>query len=259
MRMDYEQLYTQLAKIEKELKDRLAASQTLYKKIARESEAGDLKSVARDIAALDEQIQAQAQSLAALRQTVDGFDARAYFENGDFETQLLQCCKSCGVDVKGTFPVYEMFPYRVRLDAENQDVYINRKKLQCMRPASLVGVIRANQEKQGRASFNAQAFAGELCEAYDLALLRERKQAGADLYLTTLYKLLAPMSRTRRDYDQNSFAFDLARLFASGLEETRSGRRFQFGTSRNNNKAIRILDGEGREQFLATICFYMPE
>ena len=75
-------------------------------------------------------------------------------------------------------------------------------------------------------------------------------------YLTNIYKVLAPMSRFRKDYDQNNFAFDVARLYASDVEETKTGRKFQFGPSRNNEKAIRILDKEGKEQFLATIRFY---
>ncbi|MEY8427469.1 hypothetical protein AALA00_07070 [Lachnospiraceae bacterium 46-15] len=92
------------------------------------------------------------------------------------------------MDVRGDFPVYEMFPYRVKLDTENQDLYLDRKKVPCMRP--------------------------------------------------------------------QSFAFDLAHLYMSEIEETKSGRKFQFGPSRNNIKAIRILDRDGQEQFLATIRFY---
>ena len=30
------------------------------------------------------------------------------------------------------------------------------------------------------------------------------------------------MSRFRKEYDQQSFAFDLARLYTSGIEETKS-------------------------------------
>ena len=87
-------------------------------------------------------------------------------------------------------------------------------------------------------------------------MLFRSKQPQADIYLTSLYKFLAPMGRFRRDYDQQSFAFDLARLYMSEVEETKNGRKFQFGPSRNNGKAIRILDRDGQEQFLATIRFY---
>ena len=149
-----------------------------------------------------------------------------------------------------------MFPYRVKVDTENQDVYIDRKKVSCMRPLSLVNTIKAGQEKLNKASFNALSFATELAAAYDLVVLKSGKQAGADMYLQNIYKMMTPMSRARKEYDQQSFAFDIARLYAAEIEEIKDGRRFQFGPSRNNNKAIRILDQQGREQFLATIRFF---
>ena len=96
----------------------------------------------------------------------------------------------------------------------------------------------------------------ELADAYDLAVVKLKKRPESDIYLTSIYKLLAPMSRFRKDYDQHSFAFDLARLYMSDVEQTKNGKRFQFGPSRNNGKAIRILDKEGQEQFLATIRFF---
>ena len=64
------------------------------------------------------------------------------------------------------------------------------------------------------------------------------------------------MSRFRKDYDQQSYAFDLAKLYNSEAEETKSGRRFQFGSSRDGKKGIRILDKNGQEWFLSTICFF---
>lgn len=169
---------------------------------------------------------------------------------------MLAICQEKGVDVRGEFPVYEMFPYRVKVDTENQDLYLDRKKVQCMRPQSFVDIVQKGQEKLNKASFNALTFVNELADAYDLALLKLKKNPESDVYLTGLYKFLAPMSRFRKDYDQQNFAFDLARLYISEIEETKSGRKFQFGPSRNNNKAIRILDKDGREQYLATIRFY---
>ena len=67
------------------------------------------------------------------------------------------------------------------------------------------------------------------------------------------------MSRFRKDYHQQSFAFDLARLFISGIKETKNGKKFQFGPSRNSNKCIRILNADGKEEFLATIRFYQEQ
>lgn len=254
--MNYEELYRNLQTLQKTLKDSLAASQKLYKAIGKDSETGDLKNLSKDLAALTDITASQSDTLETMKEAIGQFDSKRYLESGDFTMQMLASCQDKGIDVKGEYPVYEMFPYRVKFDTENQDICIDRKKIHCMRPQSFVNTIKAGQDKLNKASFNALAFANELADAYDLALLKANKPAGTDLYLNSLYKFLAPMSRFRRDYDQQSFAFDLARLYAADLEEIKDGRRFQFGPSRNNSKAIRILDRDGHEQFLATICFY---
>ncbi len=254
--MNYEELYDSLQLMEKELKDKLVAMQKLHKGVVKDTESGDLKSLGRNLAALTEAADSQALILKNLAEAVEGFDAQQYFKSGDFTGQLLNCCKEKGIDVQGEYPVFEMFPYRVRIDEENQEIYLDRKKVQCVRPVSFAQTVKQGQDKLKKASFNEQAFANELSYAYDLEILKGKKAAGSDVYLTNLYKILAPMSRYRKDYDIQSFAFDLARLYISGIDEIKDGRRFQFGPSRNNNKAIRILDNEGHEQFLAMIRFF---
>ncbi len=254
--MDYENLYQDLQPDQKALKDALALLQKLFKSSCRETESGDVKNLIRDLSSMKEASSLLTSALESLEDTLKGFDAGAYFESGEFTGQMLEACRAKGVDVRGEFPVYEMFPYRVRVDAENQDLYLDRKKVQCMRPQSFVDMVQKGQEKLNKVSFNALTFVNELADAYDLAIMKLKKNPQSDVYLTGLYKFLAPMSRFRKDYDQQNFAFDLARLYTSGIEETKNGRRFQFGPSRNNNKAIRILDKDGKEQYLATIRFY---
>lgn len=254
--MNYEELYEAYQVLEKEMKDKINAVQKYYKAIAKEMEGGDLKSFRRDITLLEAAAAEESRILKDMEKLEAAFDSREYFEDGEYAAQMLTACEELGVDVQGEFPVYEMFPYKVKIDTENQDLYLDRKKVQCMRPQSFAKQVKAGQDKLMKATFNALAFANELADAYDLALLKLKKQPDADVYLTSLYKFLAPMGRFRRDYDQQSYAFDLARLYAAGLEEIRDGRRFQFGPSRNNNKSIRILDSNGVEQYLATIRFF---
>ncbi len=255
--MNYEDLYQTLQAQEKSLKDTMSSLSKLQKAIGRETESGDIKSLSRDLKAMTEAAAAVSSILGELETAVNDFDTKAYFESGDFAEQMLAACGEREIDVQGNFPTYEMFPYKIRLDAENQDVYMDRKKVQCVRPKHLADTIKAGQEKLNKAHFNAQTFLGELAEAYDLAVLKLHKRPGVDLYLSSLYKFLAPMSRFRKDYDQQSFAYDLARLYNSGEEATKSGRRFQFGPSKNNSgKSFRILDNNGKEQFLSMICFY---
>lgn len=255
--MNYENLYQTLKPQEKSLKDSLASLQRLQKTIGKETENGDLKSLTQNLKTMEETASVLSSILEEIKETVNSFDTKAYFESGDFAEQMLAACEEKEIDVQGDFPVYEMFPYKIKLDAENQDVYMDRKKVQCMRPKSLADTIKAGQEKLNKASFNAQTFLGELAEAYDLMVLKNKKRPGTDVYLSSLYKFLAPMSRYRKDYDQQSFAYDLARLYNSGVEETKNKRRFQFGPSKNNSgKSYRILDSNGNEQFLSMICFF---
>ncbi|MCD7865278.1 MAG: hypothetical protein LUG54_04550 [Clostridiales bacterium] len=256
--MNYEDLYQTLLPDEKTAKDNIASLQNLSKKITKETESGALKYLSRDLDNLAQTTAILAETIERLQAKVNAFDSRSYFESGDFASQMLDICHETELDVQGEFPVYEMFPYRIRLDVENQDVYMDKKRIQCMRPSSLVNTVKAGQEKLQKAHFNAQSFVGELAEAYDLAIVKQNRQTGTDMYLTTLYKLMTPMSRFRRDYNLQNFSFDIARLyteFVNGMNETKTGRRFDFGPARNNKKAVRILDANGKEQFLATIRF----
>lgn len=254
--MDYEELYRQYQLLEKTLKEELKGLQKLQKAIGKEMEQGDNKKLAADIVTMKQTSGDVSRTLEQIHELTAGFDVDAYIASGSFARQLLDLCKENHVDVIGNFPAFEMFPYKVLVDTENQDVYLNRKKISCIRPASLVQTVQQEQAKLMKASFNATRFAGELADAYDLAVIKLKKPQDSDVYLQTLYKFLVPMSRFRRDYDQQNFAFDVARLYTTEPFALKDGRKMQFGPSRNNKKALRILDNDGREQYLATIRFY---
>lgn len=254
--MNYEELYGSLQSLEKDLKDKQAAAQKQYKNAVKSTETGDIKSLYKNLETLAELISEQTDIVEKLWQKVEGFDARVYFESGDFAGQLLEVCKEKGIDVQGDYPVYEMFPYKVKIDAENQDIYVDKKRIPCVRPAELAKQIKLGQDKLDKAFFNAQSFLNELADAYDLLTIKGKKAPSADLYLLDIYKLMVPMARSRKEYDLQSFAFDLARLYASDIKTAKDGRFYQFGPSKKPNKMVRILDGEGVERFLSTIRFY---
>ncbi len=259
--MDYEDLYKQMLVIEKELKDKIKTQQKVLKSLSKSMEKGDLKSWNKNLTAMRAYIKEQETLMEEMQNQVDDFGIRAYVENGDFVEQLLACCARLEVDVKGDYPTYEMFPFRVRIDIENLDLYLDRKRVQCLRPLAFVQDVKASRDRLLKAAFDPRGFVKELAAAYDLMQLKQHQGQSpttkvGDIYLKSLYTVLTPMRRFRRDYDLQSFAFDLARLYASELCSTEDGRQFQFGPSRNINKAIRILDQDGREQYLATIRFF---
>lgn len=254
--MNYEDLFVQYQNLEKNLKDKTKLVAKLQKAIAKEMEGGDLLRCITDTASMKRASEEVTSLLEQIEALVTSFDQREYIEGGEFAEQLLAQCEENGVDVKGDYPVYEMFPNKLRIDP-NLDIILDRKKIACIRPYSLVQMVKKGQEKLLKASFNANRFASELAAAYDLALADLKKSPGSDQYLQKLYEYMVPMSRFRKDYDLQSFAFDIARLYHEGSSvEIKGGRKIQWGTSRDGKKAIRILDRNGREEFLATIRFF---
>lgn len=255
--MNYEELYQNLAQKLDQLQNALSMAKKAEKGLDKDLENGDLE----DLISCSQKLEEAGKLLhdAAIETTKEAsaFDGNAYISSGDYAAQMLAYFKEDNIDVAGEYPVYEIFPCRVKLDAENQEVIIDKKHYSCLRPKKLVEIVKANQERLNKAPFNASSFVNELYEAYGVALLKGKKTEGADIYLSVLYKLMAPMARARKEYDAQSFAFDLARLYQVRDEiSTKDGSRLQFGSSRNANKAIRILDANGNEQFLCTVSFY---
>ncbi len=258
--MNYEELYSDMLVKEKEIKENADGQQKVLKKIVQSIGQGDLKSVPKLISLMRDYSKNQDVALNALSETIDGFDAKEYIDGGDFAVQLLEACNAMNINVSGEFPVYEMFPFRVQINPESMDMTVNRKKVQTLRPRWLIDNIKAELDKLTRVSFNATAFASELVDAYDLSLLRQANgkpyALDADCNLLKIYEFLTPMKRFKKDYDKQSFAFDLARLYAAKDVVLEDGRKFQFGPSRQNAKAIRILDQNGAEQYITTIRFF---
>ncbi|MCL1808681.1 MAG: hypothetical protein FWG42_02815 [Clostridiales bacterium] len=265
--MNYEEFYQDLQALEKGIKEKLQGTQKSFKSITKNSEKGDLKNLAKGIAQLKVYL-GETEGLAeSLEELAGSFDGREYIESGDFAMQLVECCEQCSVDIKGEFPVYEIFPYKVRIDAENQELSVNKKKFQCARPLKFVQDIKASREKYLKAQFNASLFLNELAAAYDLNVaVKERKNKGKSkgkdvvdghqLMLWDIYSYIAPTQRAKKEYDMQNFAFDLARLYSSEIKATKDERKFQFGPGKATTKHIRILDGDGNEQMLETVRFY---
>ncbi|MDR0654346.1 MAG: hypothetical protein LBG12_13715 [Synergistaceae bacterium] len=258
--MDYQDFYGEYGTIANSLREQLSAQQRLLKRICKNVDNGDLKSTAKDLASTVSVAEECVRLASAITEKIAGVDMGAYLESGDFARQLVALCAENGINIKGEGSSYEIFPYRLKIDSQNEDVLINGRKAVGLRPRAVTEQLAKGRARLLAAAFNPAQYASELAAAYDLALLATPKgkpvPPDSDIYLTTLYKFLTPMRRFRREYDAQAYAFDLARLYAAESNESSDGRRFQFGPSRNNTKAIRIVDQAGNEQFLATIRFY---
>ena len=261
--MVYEEFLEEFKSLEKAVKESVKKLSSLENKIAKDAESGDIKAAEKDSAALETVTQTYLEAKKALGEHIASFDYRDYFLSGTFTEEMLSSLKDKGLDVVGDYPNYEVFPTKIKLDAENQEVVLGKKKIATMRPAHLADAAKTLVDKLESASFNALSFAQDLENAYTLMIARENEKAGsrkftfgAYLTLTDLYKIMVPLSRSRKDYDDTAFAFDVARLYIEnekGGFVTKSGRTVSFSTGRG--KGIRILDANGSEQLVSTISF----
>jgi len=262
--MDYEEFYQPFKQKEKSVADNLKRQHTVLKSVSKNASKGDLKSLVKDLNTMDSLISEYKSYLEELRAQAEGFDGKGYMLNGEFARQMLSACHDMGVDVKGDYPTYEMFPFKVKINGGDQDIYINKRRLPCVRPQYLISDIKKNKERLMKENFNTAAFLAELADAYDkLAILDGKGASSASrntkLLLKDIYKYITPMQRFRRDYELQNFAFDISRLYSSDIEFTRDHRRFILGPARNQSQNLRILDKNGMEQLLGTIEFFPKE
>ncbi|MBK5200680.1 MAG: hypothetical protein JJE21_04005 [Spirochaetaceae bacterium] len=253
--MNYEAFYQEYIEIEKINKDNIKNFNRFQKSLSKHIGQGEIKLVGQDIENIKVTNQIIENTTTQLEALMGTFKSQEYIESGEWADQMLDYGKLERIDIQGSFPIYEMFPFKVRIDSENQDIYIDRKKASYLRPSFFINQVKIMQEKLNKASFNALRFASELATCYDRMIIINGKKTGTDIYLLDLYALLVPMGRFKTDYNKQSFAFDIARLRRAGEITLKDGRKVQLGSSRNEKKAIRVLNDEGIEEFFSTIMF----
>ncbi len=254
---NYESLLEELKNPVKGVKDTAGATVSAQKKIQKNLELGNLTEVKKQLAALKETAETLSAQAAALQEQLDGFDVQKYFVSGDFTRQLLESCERKSIDVKGEKGVYEMFPYRIRIVGDEErpgEVWMDRKKVQSCRPEYVATTVQAGQAKLFAAKFNAEAFMTELGDAYEITCLRSGARIGSTQALTKIYRNLALMARTRKEYDMQAFAFDLSRAYEAGPEAwvSKTGKHYKFGTS-HEGSGIRVLSRTGVESYISTL------
>lgn len=261
--MRYEEFLESFLASDKTLKESIKKVAGLEGKMQKDSVKGDVKSLLKNVEALKNAVSSLEEAVSGVSETISSFDYSSYFTSGEFTEDMLMGLKDRKMDTVGEFPVFEVFPTRIRIDAENQEVILGKKKVPTMRPKILVDSAADLVEKLESATFNAQSFAQDLENAYWICVLQEKAKNTGKVsehlhYVPVLncYKVMVPLARSRKDYDEMAFAFDLARLFNAtkkGDFATKSGHTCLFGTGRG--KSVRILDDTGMEQLISTVCF----
>lgn len=255
--MNYEELYETLTVSEKKLSDALKELAKQNKILKADTENGDLKDMDKALGAFKKAFDNARASYKEIREAVDAFDRNAYVTSGQFARQLLKECEEKDMDVRELGGnSYEMFPNKVTISDETLDTTVDKKKYSYLRPQALAKKIQEDQAKLKKEKFNEERFLNELAEAYDVVLLKSgKKSASASVKLNDVYLRLAPTARAKKEYTKQAYAFDLARLWASNVRETKDGRRLDLGTMHDKPIGIRVLNQNGKEEYYATISF----
>ena len=262
--MDYESLYAEINEAEKKLNTAVADVKKHVSAMIKATDSGDLKALDKNISEAVRDIEAQSSRLQEVRDVLASFDRAAYIREGSFKDQILQECEKQHVDAKETGGnVLELFPNRLVINEEAQDVTVDKKRVSCLRHSWLVASIRKEQEKMGKASFNEQRFLDEVYAAYEAIIALEtvkntkkNKVISRSVKLTDIYKKMAPTARAKKDYDMLNFAYDISRVYSLDEKRAKNGMRMEIDTARGVDKnAIRILDAYGNEYFLTTVKF----
>ncbi|MBR4163905.1 MAG: hypothetical protein IKR11_10310 [Solobacterium sp.] len=255
--MNYEELASQLNTAEKTLNESLKDGTKTCKTILKDTENGDLKDLDKAIKAMEASIESQKEALKTIREAIEGFDRTKYIVGGDFSKQMLEECEKREIDVRDLGGmVYDMFPSKVTINRETLDITLDKKKVQCFRPKALVQTVKETQEKLKKEKFNDERFIRELAAAYDLVVLKKgKKLKDGNALIKDIYAMMAPTARAKKEYDLQTFAFDLARLLASGTRYLKDGRFLDIDSSRHGSDAIRYLDVNGNENYFSMICF----
>ncbi len=256
--MNYEELYEALKDVEKNLDTAVKSAVKESKNIAKGTESGELKNVDKAVASLQTAVTKQQEFLNEVKVKLESFDRKAYFSDGDFEQQLVLEAEKKNIDVLKKGPgIYEMFPNKVTIYPESQEVGIDKKRTASLRPSIVAEAVAAAQVKLRSGSFNEQRFLDELENAYDLVILKKNpKKRDASVKLTDVYKMLVPMGRLKNAYDAQMFAFDLGRLYASGVTSAKDGRVMELVPARNNSEGIRVVNENGAEEYFVQISFH---
>ena len=264
--MDYREMLTSLDEVKKTLTVLVDDSRKEYATVKKGLELGDLKTADKKVQELEETMEEARASLTALKEGMAAFDRADYVASGAFKRQIVEECRKAKLDVKeGEGLTLEIFPNKLSINPETQEVTVDKKKSYCLNPSVLVETIRKTQEKLAASNFNEERFLKELSTAYEQHIAIESSRKGKKVNrsfvkLTDLYKLLAPTARAKKDYDMQSYAYDLSRLFNAGNVLTKDGYALEWDTSRNLDKgAIRILDGAGNENYLKSLRFTESE
>lgn len=183
---------------------------------------GKLADIDKSITQARQQLAIITERISLLESSWD-FDARQYFESGDYTRELLAAMANEGlkpVDRDGRIMSY---PSILRVMPADQTLEVDRKKERRVRPGFIAAELRKHRDK--KTGIAPERLIEILYRAYG-ALVAGGKGTGI-VRVMDIYDLLTQLPQAR-EYTKPEFGRDLVRLDMSDVRATKAGKRLEL-------------------------------
>ncbi len=232
----------------------------VVRRVKTAGDEGNLEALQQAVDRYGELLDRQQETLLGLMEKLPSFNLPSYLQE-EFHRGFMDALAAESLAVEAEYPVYEVLPYKVRVLPEKEMVTIDDRVYRNLRPVVLARHLKKSIDRLNAASFDTQRFLQSLAAAYDTEMSKQIAKTKIDVseqevLLKDVYNILTPLSRQKRDYPAQLFAFDLHRVLKSGWMNAPDGRRLWLGNVRNNRQALVVLDAQGQPQRFGVMKFY---
>ncbi len=212
-------LESALAQVESDSENALKAAReavSTLNKVHGAAKVGTLKDLARYLRDGERVIARLREKLVTTQQRWN-FDIESYLSDGSFVSEIVETANGHGLEVHELDGQVYCYPSLMRVAANDQILFIDRKRYTHLRPSVVVNHLRELQNRPVR--FKSEPFLRALKEAYDCWIARKRaghRAAPTLAPLTDIYSLLTPLPGQAKEYSKQEFARDLYLLDQTG-------------------------------------------
>ncbi|MCD6578753.1 hypothetical protein J7L48_04710 [bacterium] len=188
------------------------------------------------------------------------------FESASYQEDLEEAMRLKELPFEGEFPNYAIGPFKLEVAIPKHIITFKfgrkLKRLNFLEPNAVANAISSDYRKIVKRPFNADRFAKDLLEAYEVAnrLIHRDKivQWGNVVSLKELYRLLTLRAASRREYSENQYIYDLSLFRQSNMRF--NGHCFELGTSREVGRTYLLIDPDSkREVRVSSLTIYKED
>lgn len=181
----------------------------------------------------------------------------------EYSKDVEKALKDASLPVQGKFPEFEFPPFKLVIDSDQQEARLSmgRKalKISSLQPKELAAQVQRHYQKVTSRKLDSRRFLQDLLPAYEIAnrltYQDENVLWGRAVSLNKIYELFTMRRASRQEYPKELFQFDIGRMkeqFGLVLDQY----KFELGFSRDQSKAMIIVDSQGRTHHISSLTVY---